>query len=259
MDALGNNLIRKRLSAFLEKGLIEKEDSILAVAAGGLEKEAFAALGFKNHTLTSISGDKALDIIAEDAQDLSFPDNSFDDVIVHAGLHHCSSPHRALCEMYRVARKNVIVFEAQDSFITRMLLRAGLMEEYELDAVYLNRMERGGVDDSPIPNYIYRWTKREVEKLVRAYDPATRPEITFISEFCFDLSHLDGFLKGHLLARAFGAGFFKHLGLAVARVLNLFLRRYGNSLTIVIRKRGLLNPWIKDAENGRVFARPFKP
>ncbi len=255
MDAKKYSLMRERLSGFLGKGLIKKEDSLLAVAAGRHDKETLDALGFKNRTLTSIAEDGGLGILKEDAQRLSYPDNSFDNVMVHAGLHHCSSPHRALCEMYRVARKNVIVFEAQDSFFTRTLGRLGLLEDYELDAVYLNRMERGGVDDRPIPNYVYRWTKREVEKVVRAYDPLTRPEIIFISGFYFDLSHLDGFLKGHLLARVFGKGFLKYAGPGVACLLNLFFRRYGNSLTFVIRKRGLLNPWIKKTENGHEVKR----
>jgi ubiquinone/menaquinone biosynthesis C-methylase UbiE len=44
----------------------------------------------------------------QDAEQLSFEDEAFDYVFVHAGLHHCASPHRALLEMYRVARRGIM-------------------------------------------------------------------------------------------------------------------------------------------------------
>jgi ubiquinone/menaquinone biosynthesis C-methylase UbiE len=44
----------------------------------------------------------------QDAENLSYDDRAFDLVVVHAGLHPCYSPHRALLEMYRVARRCVV-------------------------------------------------------------------------------------------------------------------------------------------------------
>ena len=38
-------------------------------------------------------------------------------------------------------------------------------------AVATDEYVRGGLRNGPIPNYIYRWTSRDVEKSVRAYHP----------------------------------------------------------------------------------------
>ncbi len=55
--------------------------------------------------------------------------------MVHAGLHHCGSPHRALLEMYRVARKAAVVFEARDSLMMRSAVALGFTNDFELEAV----------------------------------------------------------------------------------------------------------------------------
>ena len=47
-----------------------------------------------------------------DAENLGYPDNSFDTVIEKDVLHHVSDPEKALKEMTRVARKRVILIEA---------------------------------------------------------------------------------------------------------------------------------------------------
>ena len=104
--------------------------------------------------------------------------SSFDAVIVDAGLHHCHSPHRALLEMYRVARKCAVAFEARDSLLMRAAIRAGLTEEFERSAISADRM-RGGVADTGIPNFVYRWTEREVKKTIASYEPARIPQISF--------------------------------------------------------------------------------
>ena len=45
-----------------------------------------------------------------------------------------------------------------------------ISEEYELSAVKKNKSS-GGVDNSDIPNYVFRWTEREVSKLMKSYKP----------------------------------------------------------------------------------------
>ena len=47
----------------------------------------------------------------QNAENLSYEDNEFDYVTAHATLHHFSSPHRGLTEMYRVATRGVVVIE----------------------------------------------------------------------------------------------------------------------------------------------------
>lgn len=194
---------------------------------------------------------------AEDVQNLTFADDSFDTVLVHAGLHHCSSPHRGLAEMYRVARRNVIVFEAQDSLVVRLLVRLGLTLDYELDVVASGGGCSGGGDNLPVPNYVFRWTRREVEKMVRSLDAAHEPFIEFFSEFHFHPCHFQGFMGRHVLTRALGPGSLGSLMNVGVRVLNPLLRGQGNQFAFVIRKDGRrLHTWLRETERGYVFVGP---
>jgi SAM-dependent methyltransferase len=144
---------------------LQLEGTFLAICAGPAEREVLPEA-----TLSYIS-------TGQDAHSLPYADRSFDFAFVSDGLHHCSQPHRALAEMYRVSRKGVIVVESRDSAAVRVAARLGLAREYEVEAVTTNGGARGGVDDTAIPNHVYRWTEREFEKTLRSLDP-TGP-ITF--------------------------------------------------------------------------------
>jgi SAM-dependent methyltransferase len=107
----------------------------------------------------------------ENAESLSFDDESFDYVVIHAAVHHAPSPHKVLTEMYRVARKGVLAIEARDSIVMRLFEMLKFVQTYEHAAVFYNGCRYGGVNNTDIPNYIYRWTEREVEKTIKAYAP----------------------------------------------------------------------------------------
>jgi ubiquinone/menaquinone biosynthesis C-methylase UbiE len=85
----------------------------------------------------------------QNAEHLNFEDDSFDYGFVNAGLHHLQHPHAGLLELLRCARKGVIFIEAQDSVLHAVMRRLG----------------RAGADFEPAGNYVYRWTRREVEKI----------------------------------------------------------------------------------------------
>jgi hypothetical protein len=53
--------------------------------------------------------------------------------------------------------------------------------DYEIDATSADG-KRGGVADSGIPNFIYRWTERDVRDTIASYDPAYVPEVKFFYE-----------------------------------------------------------------------------
>ena len=91
-----------------------------------------------------------------------------------AALHHCYSPHRALFENYRVSRYGATLFESRDSFIMRLATRLGFTLSYETIAVHLNDGRFGGVRNSSVPNYVYRWTEREIEKTIDCFEPLAR-------------------------------------------------------------------------------------
>ena len=63
----------------------------------------------------------------------------------------------------------------------RLGVRLGFGQEYEIAAVARNGMRAGGVGNSATPNFIYRWTKREIEKTIRTFRPAVRAGFRYFS------------------------------------------------------------------------------
>lgn len=169
----------------LAEQVIRKTDSVLAVCAGHEERRLFASLAFVDVTISNLDERIVGAEFApfqwsfQDAQNLTFHDKQFDFVFVSDGLHHCLSPHRAMLEMYRVARKGIVVFEGRDSLLLRLAIRMNLVPEYELEAVVDNNYRFGGVNNTQIPNYIYRWTEREFEKTIRSCDPIGKHSFRF--------------------------------------------------------------------------------
>jgi SAM-dependent methyltransferase len=174
------------LKELLEDGVLATTDSVIAVCAGTRERDLFAQLGFTNVLITNLD-DRITDQGAfapfgwsvQDAQNLSVPDASFDFAFVADGLHHCSSPHTALLEMYRVSRKGLVAVESRDNLLMRVATSVGLSPEYELEAVVDNDFEWGGVDNTAIPNYIYRWTEGEFKKTISSFDPSGKHVFRF--------------------------------------------------------------------------------
>jgi SAM-dependent methyltransferase len=185
------------LRGLIDRGVLDASMSVLAVAAGATDRDVFRALGFRNVTLTNIDGAAAPDRYEpyrsgyQDAESLTFPDEAFDWAVVSAGLHHCRSPHRALVELYRVARRGVLAVESRDSALMRLAIRVGLIDAYELVSVAANDFRAGGVRDTAIPNFVYRWTEREVEKTISSYAPHARHTFVWFHEFELPLSILD--------------------------------------------------------------------
>jgi ubiquinone/menaquinone biosynthesis C-methylase UbiE len=104
--------------------------------------------------------------------------NSYDYVAVHASIHHTSKPHNTLLEMYRIAKHGILIVESNDSFIMRLSVKLNFSEDFEKSAVNESNYG-GGVDESNVPNYVYRWTEREVKKLFYSYQPDKKINIVF--------------------------------------------------------------------------------
>lgn len=158
----------------------DKSASILVVASGKNDMGVFESLGFSNVVISNFDTRMKTDDFHpythsfQNAENLTFEDNSFDYVVVHAALHHCHSPHKALLEMYRVAKKGVIVIESRDSLLMRLIIKLNLTQVYEHAAVFYNSCKFGGVANTDIPNFVYRWTEREIEKTINSYAPYVR-------------------------------------------------------------------------------------
>ncbi len=79
-----------------------------------------------------------------DATNLPFPDNSFDIVSVHDGLHHLSSPKKAVREMVRVAKNAVIIIEPAKALITELSVLLGFSLKYE-DTDFIYRFRKSEI------------------------------------------------------------------------------------------------------------------
>ena len=121
------------LGRLIADGTISTSDSVLVVCGGPLDERVMSMVGFSDVTITNL--DDGMSNTLQDAENLSYDDRSFDLVVVHAGLHHCASPHRALLEMFRVSRRCALAFESRDSLMMRIAVRLGLTIDYELEAV----------------------------------------------------------------------------------------------------------------------------
>jgi len=158
--------------------------SVLVVCGGRLDQESLLECGFSNVTISNLDATRGNDFPPygwsfQDVEALTFPDNSFDYTIVHDGLHHCASPHRGLLEMYRVARKGVLVCESRDTLLMRFAVAMKWIPPYEVRAVLLHGCETGGVRNSSTPNFVYRWTEREVKKTIASFAPEAPHNIQF--------------------------------------------------------------------------------
>ena len=170
------------------KKYISTDKKILVVGANYKDVIIFSALGYKNILFSNLFLDdfkrdmlenkeymkifENINIKEINMANIPFEDNSFDFCTTSASLHHCSKPHSALLEMYRVSKKGVIFIEGRDSLLSKLLTKAGILEEYEYSSIDEDQAQnKGGMDGTIIPNYVYKWTEREVEKLIKSYCP----------------------------------------------------------------------------------------
>jgi SAM-dependent methyltransferase len=134
---------------------LDIEDSILVVCGGQYDANCLRDANIKNITISNLDVERQIGYDCkwahQDAESLTFPDASFDWVIVNAGLHHCASPHRALLEMFRTCKKGIILVEARDSAFNRLAVKMNLSSEFELEAVVLDGGKSGGVRNTAVP------------------------------------------------------------------------------------------------------------
>lgn len=160
------------------KNLIPNDGSSVLICGGGLlDKSVFEELEFKNVTITNLDTRTPEEQYHpfnwdfQNAQELSYQDESFDYVVIHAAIHHTAMPHKTLLELFRVSKKGVLAFESRDSLLMKFMERFDLTQTYEHAAVFHNDCKFGGINNTHIPNYIYRWTEREIEKTINTYSP----------------------------------------------------------------------------------------
>lgn len=266
----------ERLVAHLERQFaahgVDPAGSVLVIGGGSHDLAALARLGFRKVALSNLQESLAGITIPEglevesfpaDAEAIALPDASFDLVFAHEVLHHCASPHRALCEMLRVARRHVVILEPNDSAVMRLLVRFRLSFPYELMAVVANGYVAGGVRNSNVPNFIYRWNAHEVWKTASAYVAAEPVQVSAAPYWDLGVDEENLALRRATrigaLVRLLGArGVLRLFGL-IEGAMNLLpmTRAQGNKFLCSVAKPGRLHPWLAREADRIVFDQGF--
>lgn len=158
--------IRSAVRPFVESNT---EASWLTVGDGryGADAHYLISLGAKavhasdmHDTLLRIGSDRGFitDYSAQNAEKMSFPDESFDYVYCKEAFHHFPRPYIALHEMFRIARVAVILTEPRDEVFHHAWVK-------RLAKLALGKSERGHSFE-PVGNYVYTVSERELEKFL---------------------------------------------------------------------------------------------
>lgn len=98
---------------------------------------------------------------AENAENISFADNSFDFILCKESYHHFPRPSIAFYEMLRIARRAVVLIEPQETCNKKLL-------DYTKQFVKKILRKQKSVLFEPSGNYIFRVNIREIEKMMTA-------------------------------------------------------------------------------------------
>jgi SAM-dependent methyltransferase len=247
-----SDFYEETVRGLVRDGTLRTDMRVLVVAGGDHDRDVWRACGFTDVVISNL--DERMDGAAfapfawsfQNAERLDYPDGAFDFCVCHNGLHHCASPHRALLEMYRVARLGLLFFEPLDAPLVRLGVRLNLGQEYELAAVFDNDLRFGGVQNSEIPNYVYRWTEREVRKCIQCFAPVGPHRFRFFYATRVPWARLRILRNKALLALAVVA-------LPVLRVAGAIYPRIANNFAALVLKPRVpeeLFPWIQARGSG---------
>ncbi|PYK98877.1 MAG: hypothetical protein DME19_10830 [Verrucomicrobia bacterium] len=254
-----NGFYTDTLLHLLSNDLVRRDMRILVVCGGEHDKQALEHSGFRNVTISNLDARMNGKEFApftwsfQDAEKIAFRDNEFDFCIVHDGLHHCRSPHRALLEMYRVARCGLLVFEPRDSLVARLGLLLNFSQEYEVSGISWNEFTYGGVQNTEIPNHVYRWTEREVKKTISSFAPWGRHEYLFFYRLRVPWMRLRALRNKLWLTAAYAA-------LPFLRLFTWIFPKQCNNFAFAVFKPAVpqnLHPWIEHRDGEFRINRPW--
>lgn len=235
------------IGRLLQSGILSREMSVLVVCGGQRDKNVLLEHEFGNVVISNLDPAPSAQDFApfewsrQDAEKLTFADDAFDFCLVHSGLHHCRSPHLALLEMYRVARRGLLLFEPYDNLVTRIGVRLNIGQKYEHASVFQNDYAHGGVANSEVPNYVYRFTEREIIKTISSYAPEASADIRFIHKMRVPWAQLRRRKNGALRSAVW-------LAQPALKVVEFCLPSQSNSFAALVLKPDLpegLHPWLR--------------
>lgn len=142
-----------------------------------------------------------------DSENLPFPSNSYDLVLVHDGLHHLDNPSRAIIEMVRVAKKGIIIIEPADALITKISILIGVSKRYE-----------------DVGNFVYRFKNSEIINLL--YKAGCRR--VMLKRYIMWYPH-----KPNKFFNIFSSTLLFSVTKILFYLMNLFIGKFGNKLQVV--------------------------
>jgi SAM-dependent methyltransferase len=239
---------------------INLQCNVLIVGGSYEDADILRKVGFRHMTLTNLQNLAGFELphmegvklaaLNADAEDMPIPDESYDLVLAHEMLHHCSSPHKALLEMLRVSRRHVIILEPNDSLLMRAFVKLRFSFPYELPAVVFHNFQAGGVRNTCVPNYIYRLSARDMYQTTASYIPASEFGLYVRRYWDFNVDKDELALRSQTRIGSFtkilGPGLFLaclHGFQAVANRLP-WLGRQGNKFFGCVTKNDNLKPWL---------------
>lgn len=254
---------------------IDVKQSLLIVGGSFRDAHSLYRVGFRRMTLSNVEPlvdadsdieplpDADITLLYADLETLPVADDSYDLVLAHEVLHHCRSPHAALVEMLRVSRRHVVIMEPNDSLALRWLVRLRFSAPYELPAVIYNDYKKGGVNNTDIPNFIYRWDPRTIYQTVAS----CLPELEFglylrrYWEFNVTAEELERRRETRIgaITKVVGPRRFIALlrGFQAAANSLPWIAGQGNKFFACITKQQALKPWIVERDGAFGFNRGY--
>ncbi len=258
--AKNRNRFEKVLRKCVHSMGIDLLSDVLVVGGSAEDGRTLQRIGFPRVTLSNLLdprpseqadlNDAEMRTVRLDAEAMELADSSYDLVLAHEVLHHCRSPHKALLEMLRVSRRHVILLEPNNSVAMQVLLRLRFSFPYELPAVIASGFQTGGVRDSCIPNYIYRWNAAEMYQTAASYLAESEFDLYSQAYWDFNVDETElqrrsetriGSVTKILSPRVFLAGL--HGFQTVVNQIP-WLARQGNKFFGCIHKRSEIKPWL---------------
>jgi SAM-dependent methyltransferase len=132
--------------------LLNGQDALASDLAEPLLKYAYEKKFIPQYTL-------------QNAEKLTFADNSFDYVLCKESYHHFPRPYIALYEMLRVARKAIVFIEPQDMALQMPLLLAFLNLGDIFFPNYVSKIYKNRYSFEEVGNFVYKVSRREIEKV----------------------------------------------------------------------------------------------
>ena len=223
---------------------INKKSNFLLVSASTYEVKILKDLGYLNFSITyhdeseknqflDYGFKENINLFKSDLRNLAFKDKSFEYAITNATIHHIDLPHKAITELYRVAIKGVLVIESTDSLIMRLATKIKLAEEFEVSSINEDK-NTGGLLDTAVPNYVYRWTEKEILKLLKSFDPKNINFVDF--DYASDLTNFkdrDSHIENILLK----------ILIITGKIFFFFFKKQQNCMSIFIDKTKIRKRW----------------